>query len=84
MSNISIQALGQTIKTDEQPSDFETMVNELSQTKDTAECCETDDSDEILGDEEAVEMVLEQSIINETIRQMKQDQQRLEEIFNET
>ena len=84
MNNIQMQGLGQATSTYEEPSDFETMTNELAQKKDTPEGCENDSSDEVLGDEEAVEMVLEQTIINETIRQMKQDQQRLEEIFNET
>lgn len=84
MNNIQTQGLGQATSTYEEPSDFETITNELAQKKDTPEGCENGSSDEVLGDEEAVEMILEQTIINETIRQMKQDQQRLEEIFNET
>ena len=83
MNNVQIQGLGQANRAYEETTDFEAMTNELTQKKDTPEGYETDNSDEVFGDEEAIEMLLEQTIINETIRQMKQNQQRLEDIFNE-
>ncbi|OOQ67622.1 hypothetical protein C1S86_23390 [Vibrio parahaemolyticus] len=84
MNNIQTQGLRQASTVLEETSDFEAMIHEVAQTADISEGDETDNSDEVLGDEEAVEIILEQTIINQTIRQMKQDEERLEEIFDET
>ncbi|EHK2924523.1 hypothetical protein J7Y46_004400 [Vibrio parahaemolyticus] len=84
MNNIQVQGLRQASSVAEDTSDFEAMIHELAQTADISGGDETDNSDEVLGDEEAVEIILEQTIINQTIRQMKQDEERLEEIFDET
>jgi len=37
----------------------------------------------MLSQDEIVEMILKQSVMNETVRQMKQNQERLKEILNE-
>ena len=39
--------------------------------------------DNVVTEQDVVDMVIEQTVINETIRRMKADQQRLEEIIDE-
>ncbi|HEQ3589943.1 hypothetical protein [Vibrio parahaemolyticus] len=84
MNNIQVQRFGQATSALEDTSDFEAMILEFDQSTDISEGGKTDYSNDVLGDEEAVEIILEQAIINETIRKMKQDEQRLKEIFDET
>ncbi|ELC3158218.1 hypothetical protein [Vibrio harveyi] len=84
MNNIQVQRFGQATSALEDTSDFEAMILEFDQSTDISEGGKTDYSNDVLGDEEAVEIILEQTIINETIRKMKQDEQRLKEIFDET
>ncbi|AMF96300.1 hypothetical protein [Vibrio harveyi] len=83
MNNIQVQRFGQATSALEDTSDFEAMILEFDQATDISEGGKTDYSNDVLGDEEAVEIILEQTIINETIRKMKQDEQRLKEIFDE-
>ena len=83
MNNIQVQRFGQATSALEDTSDFEAMILEFDQSTDISEGGKTDYSNDVLGDEEAVEIILEQAIINETIRKMKQDEQRLKEIFDE-
>ncbi|MDK9774314.1 hypothetical protein [Vibrio sp. B181a] len=84
MNNIQTQGLRQSSSVLEETSDFEAMIHEVAQIADISEGDETDNSDEVLSDEELEEIILEPTIINQIIRQMKQDEQRLEEIFDET
>lgn len=84
MNNIQVQRFGQATSALEDTSDFEAMILEFDQSTDISEGGKTGYSNDVLGDEEAVEIILEQTIINETIRKMKQDEQRLKEIFDET
>ncbi|OEC39829.1 hypothetical protein [Aeromonas sp. DNP9] len=81
---MQVQGLGQLRSAFEETSDFETFTHELAQTKGCSGGDETGNSGEVLGEDEVVEMILEQTIINNTIRQMKQSEQQLEEILNET
>ncbi|EMC3731973.1 hypothetical protein VDN26_002769 [Vibrio cholerae] len=44
---------------------------------------EITEDDELLSQDETVDMILKQSVMNQTLREMKQNQQRIKEILNE-
>lgn len=44
---------------------------------------EITEDDEMLSQDESVDMILKQSVINQTLREMKQNQERIKEILNE-
>ncbi|EPO0038389.1 hypothetical protein ACT5DV_003381 [Vibrio cholerae] len=44
---------------------------------------EITEDDELLSQDETVDMILKQFVINQTLREMKQNQQRIKEILNE-
>ncbi|EOX3325289.1 hypothetical protein [Vibrio cholerae] len=44
---------------------------------------EITEDDELLSQDETVDKILKQSVMNQTLREMKQNQQRIKEILNE-
>lgn len=69
--------------------DFDTVAQEVSRTTKVQNEVTTNIKEEgiteegMLSQDEIVEMILKQSVMNETVRQMKQNQERLKEILNE-
>ncbi|EJL6268049.1 hypothetical protein NMR31_003274 [Vibrio cholerae] len=69
--------------------DFDTVAQEISLTTKVQNEVTTNIKEEgiteegMLSQDEIVEMILKQSVMNETVRQMKQNQERLKEILNE-
>ncbi|MEH0091600.1 hypothetical protein [Vibrio metschnikovii] len=71
-------------------NDFEMVAQEISRTAKVQNEVTTHikngeitEDDETLSQDETVDMILKQSVMNQTLREMKQNQERLKEILNE-
>ncbi|HGS4461814.1 TPA: hypothetical protein ACMDOB_001686 [Vibrio metschnikovii] len=71
-------------------NDFEMVAQEISRTAKVQNEVTTNikngeitEDDETLSQDETVDMILKQSVMNQTLREMKQNQERLKEILNE-
>lgn len=71
-------------------NDFETVAQEISRSAKVQNEVTTHikdgeitEDDEMLSQDETVDMILKQSVMNQTLREMKQNQERLKEILNE-
>lgn len=63
-------------------SDFELVAQQVDKNK-QAPGKASSGEDNVVNEQDVVDMVIEQTLINESIRRMKADQQRLEEIIDE-
>ncbi|MEZ8630323.1 hypothetical protein [Vibrio lentus] len=66
----------------ETQSDFELVAQQVDKNKQALGEASSGE-DNVVTEQDVVDMVIEQTVINETIRRMKADQQRLEEIIDE-
>lgn len=66
----------------ETQSDFELVAQQVDKKKQALGEASSGE-DNVVTEQDVVDMVIEQTLINETIRRMKVDQQRLEEIIDE-
>ena len=66
----------------ETQSDFELVAQQVDKNKQALGEASSGE-DNVVTEQDAVDMVIKQTVINETIRRMKADQQRLEEIIDE-
>ncbi len=71
-------------------NDFETVAQEISRSAKVQNEVTTHikdgeitEDDEMLSQYETVDMILKQSVMNQTLREMKQNQERIKEILNE-
>ncbi|PXA73758.1 hypothetical protein DMC15_05130 [Vibrio sp. 11986-1-5] len=71
-------------------NDFETVAQEISRSAKVQNEVTTHikdgeitEDDEMLSQDETVDMILKQSVMNQTLREMKQNQERIKEILNE-
>lgn len=71
-------------------NDFETVAQEISRSAKVQNEVithikdgEITEDDEMLSQDETVDMILKQSVMNQTLREMKQNQERIKEILNE-
>ncbi|MDN3612016.1 hypothetical protein ACODM8_16870 [Vibrio ostreicida] len=64
-------------------SDFESVAQEMTQAQKIQGDEASKSEGTVMTEQDFVDMVIEQSLINESVRRMKADQQRLEEIINE-
>ncbi|MEI8671626.1 hypothetical protein P4S52_06280 [Vibrio sp. SA48] len=66
----------------ETQSDFELVAQQVDKSKQALGEASSGE-DNVVTEQDVVDMVIKQTVINETIRRMKADQQRLEEIIDE-
>ncbi|GLT17456.1 hypothetical protein GCM10007938_12330 [Vibrio zhanjiangensis] len=86
MTRIEMVDTAALTSSSEAQSEFEAIAQEIDKTENTNNqvYTETEDGNEpMLTDEEIADMIVTQGVINTSIRQMKESQERMKEILNE-